>query len=649
MCGFAGFIDISASTPQEALERLAGAMVDPIRHRGPDAGGVWADAAAGFAVGFRRLAIIDLSAAGNQPMISASGRNVIVYNGEIYNTAEIRADLEALGIRFRGHSDTEVVLEACEAWGVETAVARMNGMFAFALWDRRERHLQLVRDRVGIKPLYWGRLGGTIFFGSQSKSFAAHPAWRGEIDREALAAYFQFGYVPSPLSVFRGIRQVEPGRIVSLEAGGTVRDTVYWDARSVAEKGQGDLNELTEQDAVEELDRLLRDAVKRRLVSDVPLGAFLSGGIDSSTVVALMQSQSMHKVKSFSIGFHESDYDEATYAKAIAGRLGTDHSELYVGADQVLDLVPSLAQWYDEPFADSSQIPTLLVSQLARRSVTVSLSGDGGDELFAGYNHYVLGETIWRRFGTLPLALRHAMAGAMKMVPPDGWDAIDRFLPSSLRYPQFGDKVHKVADVITGEDSDAMYARLLSHWKPETAVVRGAAGRNIVKDAPGLQDTLPGLMERMQYLDLVTYLPDDILTKLDRATMAVSLEGRVPLLDFRVVEWAWRLPRSLKVRDGNGKWILRRVLDRYVPSELFERPKKGFGLPLDAWLRGPLREWAEAMLAEPALEAHGLLNAAPIRARWQEHLSGRRNWHHSLWCVLMFQSWHRTVVEGTPE
>ncbi len=373
MCGFAGFIDASASTSQDALERLAGAMVDPIRHRGPDAGGVWADAAAGFAVGFRRLAIIDLSDAGNQPMISASGHSVIAYNGETYNTAEIKADLEALGIRFRGHSDTEVVLEACEAWGVETAVARMNGMFAFALWDRRERRLQLVRDRVGIKPLYWGRLGETIFFGSQSKSFAAHPAWRGEIDREALSAYFQFGYVPSPLSVFRGIRQVEPGRIVSLQAGGTVRDTVYWDARSVAETGQGDLSALSEQDAVEELDRLLRDAVKRRLVADVPLGAFLSGGIDSSTVVALMQSQSTHQVKSFSIGFRESDYDEAAYAKAIAGHLGTDHTELYVDADQALDLVPSLAKCYDEPFADSSLIPTLMVSQLARRCVSVSL------------------------------------------------------------------------------------------------------------------------------------------------------------------------------------------------------------------------------------------------------------------------------------
>ncbi|MEQ9248144.1 MAG: asparagine synthase (glutamine-hydrolyzing), partial [Nitratireductor sp.] len=429
MCGFAGFIDINASTSQDALERLAETMVDQIRYRGPDAGGVWADAAAGFAMGFRRLAIVDLSAAGNQPMVSASGRNVIAYNGETYNTGEIRADLEALGVRFRGHSDTEVVLEACEAWGVEEAVARMNGMFAFALWDRRERHLQLVRDRVGIKPLYWGRLGGTIFFGSQSKSFAVHPAWRTEIDREALAAYFQFGYVPSPLSVFRGIRQLEPGHIVSLKADGATRHTVYWDARAVAEAGQGDLSELAEQDAVEELDVLLRDAVKRRLVADVPLGAFLSGGIDSSTVVALMQAQSTHQVKTFSIGFRESDYDEAGYAKAIAGHLGTDHTELYVDAAQARNLVPALAQWYDEPFADSSQIPTLLVSQLARRSVTVSLSGDGGDELFAGYNRYALGEMIWRRFGGLPHPVRHAVAAAMKVVSPDGWDSLDRFLP----------------------------------------------------------------------------------------------------------------------------------------------------------------------------------------------------------------------------
>ncbi len=649
MCGFAGFIDLSASTSQDVLERLAGAMTDPIRHRGPDAGGVWADAAAGFAMGFRRLAIIDLSTAGDQPMISASGRNVIVYNGETYNAAEIRADLETLGVRFRGHSDTEVVLEACEAWGVETAVARMNGMFAFALWDRQDRRLRLVRDRVGVKPLYWGRLGGTIFFGSQSKSFAAHPAWRGEIDREALAAYFQFGYIPSPLSVFRGIRQVEQGCIVSLEADGATSDTVYWDVRAVAEAGQCDLSDLAERDAVEELDGLLRDAVKRRMVADVPLGAFLSGGIDSSTVVALMQSQSTHKVKSFSVGFRESEYDEAAYAKAVAGHLGTDHTELYVDAGQAVDLVPSLAQWYDEPFADSSQIPALLVSQLARGSVTVSLSGDGGDELFAGYSRYTLAETIWRRFGSLPHPMRHALAGAMKMVSPDWWDSIGGFLPNRLRYQRFGDKVHKVADVITGKDSDAMYARLLSHWKPEIGLVRGAAGWNTLRDAPGLQNTLPGLMERMQYLDQVTYLPDDILTKLDRATMAVSLEGRVPLLDFRVVEWAWRLPRSLRLRDGSGKWILKRVLERYVPNELFERPKVGFGLPLDAWLRGPLRDWAEAMLAEPALESHGLLNVQPIRARWQEHLSGRRNWHHSLWCVLMFQSWHSSVVQGAPK
>lgn len=649
MCGFAGFIDLGASTTQDELEQLAGEMTDPIRHRGPDAGGIWADAAAGFAVGFRRLAIIDLSAAGDQPMISASGRYVIVYNGETYNTAEIRTDLAALGLRFRGHSDTEVVLEACEAWGVETTVARMNGMFAFALWDRRDRRLRLVRDRMGIKPLYWGRLGGTILFGSQSKSFAVHPAWHGEIDREALAAYFQFGYVPSPMSVFRGICQVEPGSIVNLEADGSVRHTVYWDARSVADAGQGDLNDLAEQDAVEELDGLLRDAVKRRLVADVPLGAFLSGGIDSSTVVALMQSQSTHKVKSFSIGFRESEYDEATYAKTIADHLGTDHTELYVDAAQALDLVSSLAQWYDEPFADSSQIPTLLVSQLARRSVTVSLSGDGGDELFAGYSRYTLGESIWRRFGSLPLPMRRVLAGAMKMVPPDGWDSVGGFLPSRLRYPQFGDKVHKVADVIVGEDSEVMYTRLLSHWKPEMGVVRGAGGRNTLRDAPGLKNTLPGLMERMQYIDQVAYLPDDILTKLDRATMAVSLEGRVPLLDFRVVEWAWRLPRSLRFRNGSGKWILKRVLERYVPNELFERPKVGFGLPLDAWLRGPLRDWAEAMLAEPALEAHGLLNVEPIRARWEEHLSGRRNWHHSLWCVLMFQSWHSTVLQRVPK
>jgi len=644
MCGFAGLLTDGQSIDVEAV---VSAMTETLRHRGPDDDGVWIDASAGVGLGSRRLAVVDLSPSGHQPMASASGRYVVAYNGEIYNHVALRRDLER-GFRFRGRSDTEVLLAAIERWGLLGALKRSNGMFAFALWDRQERRLHLVRDRMGEKPLYYGVVGNTLVFASELKALRAHPSFAPEVDREALASFLRYKYVPAPRSIFRGIRKLPPGSLVSLAQGmSNLPEPIrYWSFAEVVDRGIGEATTVDAPEAGAELDALLRDAVRIRMEADVPLGAFLSGGIDSSTIVALMQAQSADPVRTFTIGFHDATYDEARHAKQVAEHLGTDHTELYVTADEAMAVIPRLPGIYDEPFADSSQIPTFLVSELARRTVTVSLSGDGGDELFGGYNRYVWAPQLWRRFGRFPPVVRRAFVAALLSIPPRGWDAVGRGLSplvtARMKQRNQGEKLHKLARSLRSEDADGMYLSLVSHWQdPSRLVVGGGSDGRVSTDDDG-----PGDMElaaRMMYLDSVTYLPDDILTKLDRATMAVSLEGRVPYLDHRVVEFAWRLPLRMKVGEGRGKWILRQVLHRYVPPELVDRPKWGFGVPLGTWLRGPLRDWAESLLNEGRLRREGFLRPEPVRRAWNEHLAGRRNRQYELWDVLMFQAWLESI------
>ncbi len=641
MCGISGFLDLDHSIAGSDLEAIVGTMAITLRHRGPDDEGTWVDEEAGVALGFRRLSIIDLSTEGHQPMLSACGRYVIVFNGEVYNFRALRAELEPLGHRFRGHSDTEVMLAAISEWGLEAAVRRFIGMFAFALWDRRERELSLVRDRLGIKPLYYGRFGRVVVFASELKAMRVHPAFRAEIDRDALAAYMRHNYIPAPRTIYRGCFKLPPGTILRIQSGDdAVPDPeTYWSAREVAVAGLAKPLAIEPKEAEVALEELLRDSVRLRLESDVPLGAFLSGGIDSSTVVALMQAQSARPVRTFTIGFRERRYDEAEHARAVAAHLHTEHTELYVEPSDALDLIPKIPDWYDEPFADSSQLPTFLVSQMTRRHVTVALSGDGGDELFAGYDRYFWAESIWRAVGGIPERWRERLAGVLTRFSPATIDRVADFVAGRWRPPQAADKSRKLAGVLRLDSVDAIYRRLLTHWDQPDRVVLGATEPKGILWDESLVDDLPQFIPRAQFLDLVTYLPDDILTKVDRASMAVGLEARVPLLDHRVVELAWRLPFSFKVQRGQRKWLLRRVLSRYVPSALFDRPKMGFGVPIDTWLRGPLREWAESLLDDRRLGQEGFFDVRLVREKWLEHLSGRHNWHYLLWNVLMFQAW----------
>ena len=638
MCGIAGFVGAASRNTGGNVDAIAQQMAASLAHRGPDDEGIWADADAGAAFIHRRLSIIDLSPAGHQPMISADGRFVITYNGEVYSYQPIGAELAARGCKFRGHSDTEVILESFAANGIEATLKRMIGMFAIALWDRRDRTLTLIRDRLGIKPLYWAKFGELFLFGSELKALRAHPGWTPRIDRTAVAAYLRHNYIPAPHTIYEGVHKLEPGTVLTVPWQGEPQITRYWDARTVARDGM--LRPLDGPDAelVEQLESLLQDAVSRRMIADVPLGAFLSGGIDSSTVVALMQAAHSGKVRTFSIGFDIAGYNEAPQAAAVARHLQTEHTELTVTSSQALDVIPRLPEFYDEPFADSSQIPTYLVSAMTRRHVTVALSGDGGDELFAGYNRYQMTQRFWRALSLLPRALRNSAAAALTAFSPDNWTALLSALPSRLRLPQAGDKVHKVAAVLRLDTPDAIYRRLVSHWEPAEIMPAAPEPRSLLDDATVAKD-FPELLPRMQFLDLVTYLPDDILTKVDRASMAVALEARVPLLDHRVVEFSWRLPLAAKIRGGTSKWILRQVLYRHVPPMLVERPKMGFGIPLGEWLRGPLRAWAEALLDDNRIRQAGLLDHAMVRRIWQEHIDGRRNWQYPLWDVLMLEAW----------
>jgi asparagine synthase (glutamine-hydrolysing) len=640
MCGFAGFIDLARRTPEEILLARAEGMAARLYHRGPDGDGVWTDAGAGLALGHRRLAILDLSSTGYQPMASADGRHVIVYNGEVYNFSELRAELEVEGVAFRGSCDTEVVVEAIAAWGLERALGRMVGMFALALWDKAERVLYLARDRLGIKPLYWGACGGHFLFASEIKALRAHPAWTAGVDLEALATYLRFGYVPSPRSIYTGISKLDPGTFLTLREGGEAEIQRYWDLREITSSTCARQGDLDDTEAADQLDDLLRHAVKGRMAADVPLGAFLSGGVDSSTVAAMMQAQSLRPVKTFSIGFTESAFDESGEAAAVARHLGTDHTELMVSPADARAVILDLPHIYDEPFADASQIPTYLVSQLASRRVSVALSGDGGDEMFAGYNRHRLAAGAWSRLQRVPPALRGMAASCLRTFPPRLWDMLFALSPFKLRHVLTGDRMHKLALVLSSANGADLYGRLVSQWPdPESLVIEDAREGERIWDDPGLVRDLPDLMARMRYMDTVGYLPDDILTKLDRASMAVSLEARVPLIDHRVAEFAAGLPPDMLIRDGCGKWLLRQVLHRYVPEKLVTRPKTGFGVPLDSWLRGPLRDWAEGLLSRSRLKEEGFFAPAPVRRAWKEHLSGRRNHQHKLWAVLMFQAW----------
>jgi asparagine synthase (glutamine-hydrolysing) len=625
------------------LEATARAMADAIRHRGPDGDGVWVDSGAGLALAHRRLAIIDLTPTGAQPMASANGRYHITFNGEIFNFQDLRRELVEAGRTFRGTSDTEVILEGCVRWGIDATISRLVGMFAFALWDRQDRQLHLVRDRLGIKPLYYLQRSTRFLFGSELKALRAVSGWTPEIDRDAVIGFLRHAYVPTPLTIYQNVAKLPPGAHLTVEPDGKAVLSRYWDIRHVAAEGiaAAERRPLSADEAEERLDALLREAVRLRMISDVPLGAFLSGGIDSSTVVALMQAESTRPVKTFSIGFREQGFDESSHASAVARHLRTDHTELIVEPRHALDTIPKIADWYDEPFADSSQIPTFLVSELARRHVTVALSGDGGDELFAGYNRYFWGSRLWGWARTVPHPLRRSIAAAMQAVPSCVWDRLGGTLPARLRPPQLGDKLRKVAGLLAAGGPDAIYRSLVSQWDDPQRIVCDGTEPSTPLWHSTIADTVPEFIDRMQLLDFLTYLPDDILTKVDRATMAVSLEGRVPLLDHRVVEFSWTLPRALKVDGNGGKKILKRVLARYVPSTLTDRPKMGFGVPIETWLRGPLRGWAEDLLSAKALEADGILRPGPIRDLWNAHLSGATAGQYRLWPILMFQAWRR--------
>jgi asparagine synthase (glutamine-hydrolysing) len=643
MCGIAGFLATGGFSNDGAS--IARAMGDALRHRGPDDRGEWVDPPAGIALSHRRLSIVDLSAAGRQPMQTADGRWVIVYNGEIYNHLDMREQLERAGSApaWRGHSDTETLLAAIVAWGVTEALRRAVGMFALALWDRDARALTLARDRLGEKPLYYGVQSGALLFGSELKALRAHRTFAAPIDRGALSLLLRYGYVPSPWSIYSGIRKLPPGTTLTLRQPGDAEagPVPYWSMREAALTGASDPLHLSDGEAVAELDRLLRQSIAGQRMADVPLGAFLSGGIDSSTTVAVMQALSSQPVRTFTLGFAEAAYDESAHARVIASHLGTSHTELTVTPAEARNAIPQLPAIFCEPFADASQIPTFLVSQLARRDVSVSLSGDGGDELFGGYERY-----HWaQRIAAVPLTARRALGAALQALPAEAWSALlapaAPLLPRALREGHRADRLRKLSAVLRSTSDDSLYEQLVSFWPHGGSPVLGGI------EPPTAFGETPASIEpfamRMMMVDLHTYLPDDILVKVDRAAMAVSLETRVPLLDHRIVEFALRLPQRFKFRDGQSKWLLRQMLDRYVPRAMVERPKMGFGIPIHDWLLGPLRDWAETLLAEPRLREAGLLDSVPIRRLWAEHLNRRNDWGYRLWPILMFEAWRAAV------
>ena len=648
MCGLTGFVHRNGFQTDLA-HAIAVRMSDTIAHRGPDDWGVWLDKRAGIALAHRRLSILDLTRAGHQPMVSASGRYVIVFNGEIYNHQDLRSRLAKGGVQpieWRGHSDTETLLACIDAWGLEATLKKAMGMFAVALWDIKERRLFLVRDRMGEKPLYYGWQKDVFLFASELKALKAHPAFVGEIDRNALALQLRHNYIPAPYSIYKGIRKLLPGTFLKLAAGGKRLPTgelpepePYWSLKEVATSGANAPYQWDDREAVSRLEELLRESVRQQMVADVPLGAFLSGGVDSSTVVALMQAQSDRPVRTFTIGFNETGYNEAKHAKAVAQHLNTDHTELYVSPMQAQEVIPRLPTLYDEPFSDSSQIPTFLVSQMTRQHVTVSLSGDAGDELFGGYDRYFVMMDFLRKLKRLPPHARRSLAWAIEAIPLSVWDVLMRM----ARIERRAEKIRKTVEILGAPNPEFIYRRGVSHWQHPSDLVIGATEPPTVLTDRAVWPELADFEHRMMYLDAMSYLPDDILVKVDRAAMGVSLETRIPFLDHRVVEFAWQLPLSMKIRNGRGKWILWELLHKHVPEELVNRPKMGFGVPIASWLRGPLRDWAEALLDKFRLRQDEFFDPGPIRRKWAEHQNGRRNWQYHLWDVLMFQAWLETT------
>jgi asparagine synthase (glutamine-hydrolysing) len=631
MCGIAGAWFNSWSSIDEGRTvalKMAGTLV----HRGPDDGGVWVDDSSKLALSHRRLSIVDLSPQGHQPMTSSCGRYVICLNGEIYNFLQLRKDIDQASSQkpiWRGHSDTEVVLEAIAHWGLVDALKRFEGMFAFALWDKAEKLLHLARDRFGEKPLFYGVLGTSFVFASELKALRVHPDWCGTLDRSSLAMYFRHGYIPGPYSIHKGIWKLPPGTTLSLSRPDELAQPIpYWSLQDTALHGLKHPFTGDDREAIAALDGLLQHSISQQMLADVPLGAFLSGGIDSSLVVALMQERSSRPVKTFTIGFADARYDESGFARQVAQHLGTEHTELIVDSRQAIDIIPTLASIYDEPFGDSSQIPTLMVCRLARQSVTVTLSGDGGDELFGGYNHYQWGRKLWQMFGWMPLSMRRTIGRTLQIASIGGYFGAAR--------------IGKLAEVLSLDSPTALHWGLTSHWR-ETGLVLGASENDecgLV--SPESWRALPEFEQQMMYLDGTRFLPDDILVKLDRAGMHYSLETRAPLLNHVVAEFAWNLPMHMKIRNGTGKWLLRQVLHKYVPSALVERPKMGFGVPVGDWLRGPLREWGESLINKDLLNSQGYLNAELVHKKWNEHQSKQCDHLHELWDVLMFQSWLAT-------
>jgi asparagine synthase (glutamine-hydrolysing) len=646
MCGIAGLLDPSRRSHPDELARQVREMAATIVHRGPDAQGVWCAAEDGVALGSVRLAVVGLGVNGDQPMASADGRFVLSYNGEVYNHRALRSGLEAEGAAFRGTSDTEVLVEAAARWGVGATLDAAEGMFAFALWDRQDRTLHLARDRFGEKPLYYGWVGRRLAWGSELKALCRLPDFHGAVDRDAVALFLRHNCVPAPHTVYRGVAKLSPGQVLRVGPkavpGSRLVPTAYWSARDAIDKARSEPHGGPVESMVDDVEAVLSASVGARMVADVPVGAFLSGGIDSSLVVSLMQRHSRRPVRTFTIGFADQAFDESEDAARVAAHLGTDHTGLRLGDDDAAALIPSLPDIWDEPFGDVSEIPMYLVSKLARTEVTVALSGDGGDELFAGYNRHAWLERIWRRAAPVPPGLRRTAAHVLASLPPGAVDrtaALAARVSSRLEVRNPALKVAKVAKVLAAAGPEEAYLSLASYWDDAEGMVRGAGTSASVAARPSDWPELSGITEQMLWLDLVGYLPDDILTKLDRAAMAVSLETRVPFLDRAVFDLAWRLPLTAKLHEGTTKWILREVLDRHVPLALVDRPKMGFGFPIGPMLRTSLRPWAEELLDEGRLRRQGLLDPTPVRRAWADHLAGRADLAHELWDVLALQAW----------